>query len=142
MCKTPIDAYAIALNETDHYAIEEADRPYIEKITGVYLLDRNQRTHCCELTPSYWLIHLYDQVVLTDAGQELDDYAVDALYQKYENCGGENIYVHCHSIDALIERNEKWSVYHYGDPEIDEDDVDYDDQIEGIREHLCGNCPF
>lgn len=140
--RTPIDAYAVALDETANYAIEEADQPYIEKIVGVYLLDRNQRTHCCELTPSYWLIWLYDQVVLTEAGQKLDDLAVDALYQKYEYCGGEDIYVHCHSIDALIERNEKWTVYHYGDPEVDEDDVDYDDQMEGIREHLCGNCPF
>jgi len=143
MCETEtkIDAYAVALDETANYAIEEADRPYIKKIMGVYLLDRNQRTHCCELTPSYWLMHLYDQVVLTEAGQALDEYAVDEL-QKYEYCGGEDIYVHCHSIDALIERNEKWTVYHYGDPEVDEDDVDYDDQIEGIQEYLCGNCPF
>jgi hypothetical protein len=142
--QTPIDAYAVALDETTNYEIDETDRPYIECIVGVYLFDRNQRTRCCELTPSYWLIHLYDQVRLTPAGQALDEYQLDEIYQKYEYCGGEDIYVHCHSVERIIAKaNENpFTVYHYGDPEVDEDDVDYDDQMEGVREYLCGNCPF
>jgi len=146
--RTLIDAYAVALDETDHYTIEEADRPYIEKIMGVYLFDRNQRTHCCELTPSYWLTHLYDQVILTEVGralEELDGFAADMFYQEYEQCASDGIYthyVHCHSIDALIERNEKLTVHHYGNQEFCDRDTDYDDQMEDIREYLCSNRPF
>ena len=138
----PIDAFAVALDETANYEIAEKHRPYIKRIMGVYLFDRNQRIHCCELTPSYYLIHLYDQVILTEAGEAMGEEFKDDLHEEYEHCGGENIYVHCSEISKLIDRNEKWTVYYYGDPEIDYEDSDYDDQMEGIREYLCANCPF
>lgn len=138
----PIDAYVVALDETDHYDIDPADRQFIRQIRGVYVFDRNERTHCCEWTPSYWLIHLYDEVLLTEAGEALDDHAADDLYQKYEYCGGDDIYVHCHSIDAIIRRNEPFTVYHYGDTEVDQEDVDHDGQMDALREHFCGNCPL
>jgi hypothetical protein len=138
--RTPIDAHVLALDETDHYFIDPPDAPFIARIRGGYLFDRNQRTHGCEWTPSYYLIHLYDQVLLTDAGNALDDDARDALYQKYEYEGGDNCYVHCHTVERLIEKAGRFEHHHYGDPEMDLDDVEYDDQIEALREHLCCNC--
>lgn len=143
--RTPIDAYVVAFDETDHYQIDDEDRPYIERIVGVYLFDRNQRTHCCELTPSYWLIHLYDEVRLTPLGMDCDDeYRLDEIYQKYEYNGGDDIYVHCHSVERIIAKADAkpFTVYHYGDTEVDEDDVDYDDQMEALREELSCNHPF
>jgi len=141
--RLPIDAYAIALDETSFCIIDEADAPLIDKIVSVYLFDRNQRTHCCELTPSYWLIHLYDQV-RTRADADLSDDRAQELYNKYESFPGADIYVHCHEIDHLIDAKdpEPFTVYHYGETEVDFDDCDYDEQMESLHEHLCGNCPF
>jgi len=140
--RTPIDAYVIALDETDHYYISEADRPYIRQIRGVYLFDRNERTHCCELTPSYYLIRLWDEVLLTEAGEALDDFAADRLYQEYEYCGGDDCYVHCHTIEKLIGDSKPFTVHHHGDTEVDEQDVDHDGQMEALREEFNCNHPL
>jgi hypothetical protein len=136
----PIDAYVIAFSEMDHYFIKEEDRPNIQDIRGVYLFDRNERTFCCEMTPSYWLIHLYDEVVLTpEADDALGECEKDAIYQEYEYCGGDNIYVHCHTIEARIEANKRNTVHHYGGTEVSYDESDYDEQLEGLQEHFCCN---
>ena len=131
-----IDAFAITLDETDRHTISEADAPWIKQIQGVYLFDRNQRT---ELTSSYRLTHLYDQVIPVDYE---DEYRCAELYDKYEYGPSEDIYVHCHTIDGIIEQGDRDVVYHYGDTEVSFDDVDYCDQMESVREYLCGNCPF
>ena len=137
-----MDIHVVALVETDHYFIEPRDVEYIAQIRGVYLFDKEKRTHCCELTPSYYLIHLYDQIILSESGDALNENEKDRLYQAYEYNGGEDIYVHCHEIDALVEKADPGEHYVYGDSEVAEEDVEYDDQIEAVREHLCGNCPL
>lgn len=150
MCETetevrpPIDAYAIALDETGHYEIDAADRPYIERIVGVYVFDRSERTHLCELTPSYYLIHLYDEVRLTPLGMDCEDERrLDEIYQKYEYCESQDIYVHCHSVERLLAQAEErpFTVYHYGEPE-NEDDAEHDEVMEALREELNCNHPF
>ena len=133
----PIDAVVIARDETLHYAIRPNHRKHISAIRGVYLFNRNEITHCCEITPSYHLIHLYDEVILTDA--DCADDIREKLCEQYETCGGENIYVHCHEIDAKIEANKPNTVHIHGETGIPYDDSDYDEQIEGLREHFCGN---
>jgi len=142
--KVGIDAHVLALNETHHYFIDPADIPFIARIDGIYLFDRNRHTHCCEWTPSYWLIHLYDRLLLTEAGEALDDGTREELYEKYENCGGEDssCYVHCHTVEQLIEEAKPFDHYHYGSPEVDLNDVEYDDQMEAIRESCCCNWPI
>jgi hypothetical protein len=139
-----IDAYCVALDETDHYVIADEDKPKIEKIMGVYLFDKNEVTHCCELTPSYWLIHLYDEVV---CAKEVDDEERSRLDEEYGHEDAEDIYVHCRDIERIIEKAERWTVLHHGDPELpdDEDKTDEEnhrDKMEALREHFCGNCPF
>ena len=131
-----IDAWVIALDETDRYTISEADAPWIKQIRGVYLFDRNQRT---ELTSSYRLTHLYDQVIPVDYE---DEYRCAELYNKYESGLSEDTYVHCHTIDGIIDENDRDVVCRYGNTGISFDDVDYDDQMESVREYLCGNCPL
>ena len=138
--KLPIDAYVITFSEIDHYFLTEKDRPHIQNIRGVYLFDHNERTFCCEMTPSYWLIHLYDEVILTpEADEALDEFEKDDIYQEYENCGGDDIYVHCHTIDAIIEADKPNTVHHYGGTNVSYDDSDYDEQLEGLQEHFCCN---
>ena len=132
----PINAHVIALDETNHSNISPSDKPHIAKIMGVYLYDENEITYCCELTASYYLIHLYDVVVLTG---ELDEEKEAALYEKYENQGGDNIYVYCCEIDALVKMKGPGGHYHYGTTGVGYDASDHEEQMEGLREHFCAN---
>jgi hypothetical protein len=139
--KLPIDAYVVAFSQIGDYFIKEEDQPLIQDIRGVYLLNRNERTFCCEMTPSYWLIHLYDEVNLTPEADGLDECERDAIYQEYEYCGGDDIYVHCHTIDAMIENNKQNTVHHYGGTEVSYDESDYEEQMDGLQEYFtCNHC--
>lgn len=138
-----IDAWVVSLNETEHYFIAEKHKPFIAEIRGVYMFDRNERTCLCELTPSYWLQHVSDTVILTpEADEKLTDEEKSAIYEAYENEGSDDIYVHCHTIDAKIGvhwRKRRFKVYHYGKTGVKYSDSSYDEQIEGIMEYLRGN---
>lgn len=137
----PIDARIIALDETSNYYLEPEEQRLIRAIKGVYLYDANRHTYCCELTPSYDLIFLYNSVNLTDEGLALDDGAREGLSDKFEN-GGDDCYMHVHTVDQLAEKAEKAAngTYHvYGDPEVSFDDSDYDEQIEGLVEYFRCN---
>ena len=136
----PIDAVVVAFDETQYYVFKGDEAEYIEKILGVYLIDLNEITHCCELTPSYYLRHIYDTMVLTEAGEALDDFEKERLSQEYEFCESNDKYVHCGSIDKMVRSGE--SVYSYGATDVSYEDSSYEDQIEGLMEHFRGNCPF
>lgn len=136
----PIDARIIALDETEYYHLEPEEARYIRAIKGVYLYDANRHTHCCELTPSYYLIFLYNSVNLTDEGLALNDEARGELYDKFEvECGGDDCYMHVHTVDQLAEKAGKGEYHVYGDPEVSYDDSDYDEQIEGLVEYCQSN---
>ena len=137
-----IDAFVVSFNETEHYFIAEKDRPFIAEIRGIYFFNRNERTHVCEMTPSYWLMHLSDEVHFTEAGEALSEEEKDRIYQEYEYEGGDDIYVHCHTLDKLIAlrgKKRRGKVYHYGKTGVKYSDSSYDEQIDGIREYLQGN---
>lgn len=134
-----IDANCIALNETGNYVIDEQDRPYIREIRGVYLFDRNSRTYCCEMTPSHYLIHLYDQVIPAD---DTPDDVLERLDETYACHGGENCYVHVHQIETILKAARPWTVHHYGDPGVSFADVERDEQMEALREHFNADCPL
>jgi hypothetical protein len=136
----PIDARVIARDETDNYHILDGHRKYIKAILGVYLYDKNEITHCCEFTPSYYLRHVYDTVVLTDAGAELSEAGKDEIFERYENCGGEDIYVHCSGIDAMEKNKARYHVH--GETGVSFEDTSYDEQMESLLDHFRGNCPF
>lgn len=141
----PIDARVIAYNETSYYNIEDEHKPFIKAIRNVYLYDKNEITHLCEITPSYWLIWLYTQVIFTDAGNELGDFEKNDIFEKYEQCGGnDNIYVHCHEVDqveATAKKNE-FRYYVYGATGVNLEDTSREEQMESLREHFQGNCPL
>ena len=147
MCETetklrsPIDARVIAINETEYYEFPAEHAPYIQAIRGIYLYDANQHTHCCELTPSYYLIFLYHSVLLTEAGKALDDEARRVLLEEYEVCNnGEDRYVHCSTVERLAKATGDY--LEYGATEVSYDDETYDEQIEGLIEYFGGNPPF
>lgn len=141
--RSPIDARVIAIDETEHYTFPVEDRPYIKKILAVYLYDANERTHCCELTPSHFLRYLYHVVRLTEAGENLSDERREDFYTDYEVSNfNEDVYMHCATLEQLAEAGTPEDYHNYGATGVSYEDSDYDDQIEGLVEHLNGNPPF
>lgn len=146
----PIDAYIVGRDETGNYNIAAVDKPHIERIVGVYLLDRNSKTNCCEIVPSYFLIHLYDSVWVKENGK-LDDDERERLCERYESLESEDIYVHCRLLNAVLDagkearnRNDQAArlanlCYHDGETGIDFKEESYEEQMERLREHFCGN---
>ena len=128
------DFYAIYFDETDGWTIAPEDAPYVEKILGVYVYDASTHTHLCEITPSYWLAHAYDTVVLryTD---DLTDEIRERIYDRYE-CGqwSDDTYMHVRSIER-IDPSRKHS---YGSF----DGETFEERYEQAREQACCNCPF
>ena len=145
-----IDARVIALNRTHNYVIAEKHQAHIASIEEVYFYDKNQRTHCCEFTPSYYLIHLYTKVIFTSAGNELNDHEQDEIFQAYEHEEMDNCYVHCHEIDVLEATVfDRPTYYIYGDPEFGNVEGEFESQeayhdsvMEALREHFQANCPI
>ncbi len=142
-----IDAYAVALDETFYIAPE--DQPYVARIMGTYVFDRNEHTHCCEWTPSYYLIFVSTSIVLTDAGEALGESAREELYERYETEPSEDGYFHCHEIDRIIDAGKPFTVDHYGDVAqhdledgIEDADERHHAEMEAIREDLSCNHPF
>ena len=138
----PINAWLVALDETEHWHIPEKFKDIVISIRGVYLLDRNEITHCCETTPSYWLMHLYDSPVYSDAYDKLTDEEKEEVHDYFEMEHGDDIYVHCHTIDRMLQKRKKGIVYHYGKTGVRYRDSSYDEQLDGIREWANGNPPI
>lgn len=134
----PIDAWCIALDETANYYIKPEHRPLVRKILGVYLFDRNVQTHCGELTPSYYLIHLYDQVIAEDDATESQR---EELYASYEAEQAQDRYMHCARVERIMSAHPE-RVHHYGDTGVSFDDTSREDQMESLREHFVGNWPL
>jgi len=133
-----IDAYLIALDETDCYVIPTDDAPYIDKVRGIYLFDRNERVHCCEMTASHYLMYVYTSVLLTAAGESLPEEEQERISDWYKM--GDDRYLHCRDVDALIAAGDDHHVY--GATGVSYDDVDHDVQMDGLREHFSGNQPI
>lgn len=140
----PIDARVIAMDETEWYVLKPEHAKYVSKVYGVYLYDKNSHTHICSMTPSYWLIHLYNIVVLSAEGERLGQDARDAVKEAYEYEQTEDDYFDCGRIDALEKALEgDRSRYHvYGPPKVAFSDLSREQHMEAIREDLCGNPPL
>ena len=46
----------IGIDDTEHWHFRDALRPYVDKVITVYAYNSEAATHCCEITPSYWMI--------------------------------------------------------------------------------------
>jgi len=137
----PIDAYLVALNLTEPGMIDDADESFIEEVRDVFLFDKNQVTYCCELTPSYWLIYCYSGAILSEAGCALSGYERQRLADKYEAGPMDEVYMHCHKIDGILDGKPS-HVRHYPTAGVSYDDIPYDEQMENLREHFACNRPL
>ena len=128
------DIHIVALDETIQFHISEDNNfPYIKEIRSIYMYDKEQQTYCCELQPSYYMIHLYDDVIFNEgAPQDRQDELQDLFMLE---CGDDNKYIQCRIIDNLI-KQKLCSHYHW---EHEEEDDDYEMMMEDLREYFCCN---
>lgn len=97
-------------------------------IHGVYLVDMNEITYCCEITPSYYLHHLYNTC-------ESDNLIVKDEVENFSTPDDQNTYIFANIIDNLDRKD-----YHPCS-EITEEDLEesYDKLVEAMKEHYIGN---
>ena len=144
-----IDARVIALNRTHNYVLDVKHQAQIARIEEVYLYDKNQHTHCCEFTPSYYLIHLYTRVIFTAVGEQINDHEQDEIFQAYEHEDTDNFYIHVHEIDGLQAKAKPFTYHTHGDPEFGDAEDEFESEeayhdavMDALREHFQANCPI
>lgn len=121
------DWHAVAFDQTYAWNIAEEDKPFIEKMLGVYFFNKNERTNCCELTPSYWFHFLHNIAVTTsDCPENVRERISERYEMSPDDDGG--FYAWCSRIKDM-------ETVAYGP--IDDDETEDD-----IREYWQGNWPF
>lgn len=116
--------WAIGLDVTRHYNIADEDRPHIRRIIDTFMYDRSEVTHCCELTPSYWLVYLHTEIEWQGEPSEEIRERIDERYAHEET---DDMYVHCAEIAGAKELH-----IAYGEPATEDE----------AREYWQGNYPF
>lgn len=134
--KIPNDWWFVGLpDDLGHWNIKPELKKYIERILGVYLFNRAEHTHCCELTPSHFLIDVEHDVHLTlDCPERLRDTIYDLV------CGepGEPQYVHVSCVNRAIRLHPEWAYNAGPDPE----DTDPDEIENALIEQWHANPKF
>lgn len=104
MVKT--DLYVIELDETKYWQKDFLKENKIKAITSVYVFDKNAHTYCCEMSYSYWLVWLYDNVVMEDdTTDDEHEHAIEMVENTLRD--DECAYYSHYDIDAKIERLQK-----------------------------------
>lgn len=89
----------VTLDETKDWRDDVQERA--GKVFATYLYDENRVTHCCEITPSFELYHLYS----TPLNDDEPDNAIAELVDEEEaraRFDGQDIqYIHCADIAGL-----------------------------------------
>ena len=110
----------IAIDETRGWHLITPPMQHIERIYTVYAFNRNAPTHCCELTPSYWLEAIEFQPVIKDSASDAER---EAIYEEvmcapvYES----SHYRHVKNVEAMIARTPALFAEFTGDLEDAED---------------------
>ncbi len=136
------DIHFVALDETHNFSINEEDAPFIQMILGVYSYDASVVTHCCEITPSYWLGNHGHIVRFKDYGSVSED-DKERFFDRYELVKDEDggKYVHCRSVDSIattLQAKRDFRYCHLGHPPTVREDFDTDEQFEKAVEDWAG----
>jgi hypothetical protein len=130
-----IDIWLLVQDETEYWNLDPQHMAMIERIEGVYLYDKNQVTHCCEVTASYCLLFVENRAVFKPDVSEEDIDEIDGIIRGVPQ-EQDVTYMHCHTVDDIPDRKK----HHYGSPEVPLEDVPYDEQIESVLEYCQANC--
>lgn len=130
-----VDMHVIALDETKYWREDIAKACGV--IKRVYMFDRNEQTHCCELTPSYFLYPLY-----SFASNEISDEMDDKL-RSGDNSSLEGMYVHVSNIDKMNPMQKGFTHHLDGGLRYTKSGgKKYHQIIEAAIEYFSGNCPI
>jgi hypothetical protein len=75
----------VRLDETDDWNLPDSIKAYVAKVYGIYAFNRNSHTHCCEITPSYWMIAIAWDFEPTEALNKLGDRERDNMLELIED---------------------------------------------------------
>jgi len=135
------DFRLVAVDETEYYSIP-SELSEIKKIYGVYLVDFNSHTYCCELTPSLWLDHLYNTFTVDDSVNDCELLEeIDSWLREVE---GSSFYAHV----SFVEKDYRFSIiesYPFTEQQIKDylsGEVVYGELEEEVREYYQGNSCF
>lgn len=117
----------VVLEESEYWS--EAVRKRAGRLFATYMFDANEETFCAEITPSYYLHHLY-----TTPTQNGDDDDLDELIRMEEAGSDNNRYMHCRTIDGMPTTH-----FHDGGEEVIPNGDTYDQYIDSQLEYYNGN---
>jgi len=133
----PPNWVAVRLDESQHCEPEFLTRCG-GKVWGVYLVDTQCVTHCCEFAPSYCMI----PVDLVAGDYPEDEQERESLYDELREVLGQTneiSYMHCRAVDRLPDEH-KADLGLSLDPEDWEDDANRGEDF--AREEYQGNPLF
>jgi hypothetical protein len=96
---------------------------------GIYFYNKNEHTHLCSLTPSYYLRFIGHSLWVQDG---VSDEEREHLYEKYADEPGESTYRDVRTIDAIPAQHKR----RYGWARKGEEGE------EEVREYFQSNSPF
>lgn len=121
----------IGLDETAHWRIPSKLLPYVARIYGIYVFNRSEHTHCCELTPSHWLECVDFEWAASDAFNALPERECDDIAEAVRGMlldaptAESSHYRHVAHVDRLIESGSHRGFHEAGDLShiLDDDDL-------------------
>lgn len=115
-----IEPFMVALEQT-RYLSEEA-RALTGRFWTLYVYDKNLNTHCCEITPSYWL-QAYDFVTEKRLSENVPAQA--NLYDAFmSELYDDSHYYHCSFIDAMEAEGMAQAILNYDGTSRDYENMD------------------
>jgi len=99
------------------------------KVFDYCIYDANQVTHCCEITPSYWIVPVYS---------ETENYLEDVQHEEFMYSNNlEPFYMHCADVERLIVIDDIENMnFEY---EQSENEKEYMEEFENVEECLKCN---
>jgi len=124
--------WRLVMSDVTHYwVLGDGDQEKVERIVTVYLYNKNEVTHCCEITPSYCLWPVETRAEFRDGVSDLDIDRIDGNIRRWAD--DEVVYVHCHALAGMTVKHKKLGSVFPGSVETG------DEQRESLLEYLRGN---
>ena len=111
----------VKINETPMWA--ESMQKRAGKLTGVYIYDDGEQTHCCELTPSFWLEFIQTEPENYPEDDQERERLLDDINDAEIRGGDSSHYRHCSAVEKLS-------------PTV----LGEFEDMEEAREYACANC--
>ncbi len=125
----PYDIFFVMYDETEDYELANFKTgdaaKYIAAIEAVYMVEMSTHVHLCEITPSIAL-HYFESRAIRKDEYEDDEQAErvrDDVEQEIATSYEDVSYLHVSDVERYIEANKRGTVYHWGNPGLDLDEL-------------------